>query len=67
MGESISDFATEDVMQNMAGNKPTKMAPQGGGPTGQANVSQTQGNAIQSGVGMKFGMNQSGPLQVAQR
>jgi hypothetical protein len=67
MGESISDFATEDVMQNMAGNKPTQMAPQGGGPTGQANVSQTQGNAIQSGVGMKFGMNQSGPLQVAQR
>ena len=67
MGESISDFATEDVMQNMAGNKPTQMAPQGGGPTGQVNTSQAQGNAIQSGVGMKFGMNQSGPLQVAQR
>jgi hypothetical protein len=65
MGESISDFATEDVMQAIASDKPVQMQQpqQGGGPTGQGNTSMPQGSAIQSGVGMKFGMNQSGSMQ----
>ena len=64
MGESISDFATEDVMQAIAGDKPVQAAmPQTGtGPTGQGNVPTPLGSAIQSGVGTKYGLNQSGPL-----
>ena len=69
MGESISDFATEDVMQAIAGDKPVQaqMPQTGTGPTGQGNVPSPLGNAIQSGVGQKYGMNQSGPLQTAGR
>ena len=64
MGESISDFATEDVMQAIAGDKPVQvqMPQTGTGPTGQGNVPSPLGNAIQSNIGTKYGVNQSGPL-----
>lgn len=63
-GESAADFASDDVMSNMAGNKVAKnpTPPMGGGPTGQSNTSPFAGNMAQSKTGMRFGANQAGPL-----
>lgn len=64
MGESAVDFASEQVLQNMAGNKqnPNPQMPQG-----QQGASSFGGNAAQSITGTQFGMQQSGPLPMAQR
>jgi len=63
-GEAISDFATENVLEAMAGNKQMQLPPNmtGGGPTGQANASPFQGNMAQSVTGTRFGAQQAGPL-----
>ena len=57
-GESISDYAPEQVLQDLAGKGTAKsnMPPQPGQPA-QSNPGQQSGNMGQSTTGMQFGMN----------
>jgi len=68
MGESITDFASDQVIQNMSLNKSSGQIPQNRQPVtqGQQGASQIQGNLLQSITGTQFGMNQSGPLPFTQ-
>lgn len=66
MGESLSDFATENVIESMANNKGVQPNPQGPAIPGQGNTNPTAGNLQQSTTGMKFGMNQAGSLPFTQ-
>jgi len=62
-GESVADYASDNAMAAITGKKvPTTP---GAMPDGQVGAGQTQGNLLQSGVGEKFGMDQSGPLTPA--
>jgi hypothetical protein len=64
MGESPADFASDQVLQNLAGNKTTPNPTQIG--QRQAGQGPAGGNMMQSITGTRFGMNQSGPLQANQ-
>jgi hypothetical protein len=57
MGESISDYVSDNNASSMmSGGTPQAM------PQGQEGAGQTQGNLLQSTVGMQNGVNQGGSL-----
>ena len=60
MGESISDFATDSVLQNMAASMSTPFQANQMNP--QKNATAFQGNAAQSIIGTKYGTQQAGPM-----